>query len=376
MTYLDRLLGRDKPEAQVNVRDLPGLVKETMVATPQGTAMKEVVSPGPAWAIGISPLPTPMERHVPVDVKRNPSRVESAIALMNPFGWGGKSKGSVWGRREAAIRNRCNRELDRLQALEARAGKTTTLKLERQELKAQRAQEKREGARQSAEDRRLFKIGQRKTKAEDKKRATEDARRDRAERAEAATCERKDRARAAWESKHNKPHSESKAGKLAAMSNDDIIRGIRAKDESILGMVSAKRNPARVGLALQLLGIRGPGRGQVAGRRHSGVPPAGARSNPSAAEESETFHGTPRETLRAHGEDHVVLGTLDALTYRPPRGSQRGASQWIHESGDRGILQPKAGAKPKLIADAKTGRPEIWMGRSPMRFEPDRGLVA
>ena len=60
-------------------------VKNTMTPTPDGTAVKEVMPPVAAWALGAAPFPpTPAERHVPIDVdvhvKSNPEGRARAAA--------------------------------------------------------------------------------------------------------------------------------------------------------------------------------------------------------------------------------------------------------------------------------------------------------
>lgn len=39
-------------------------LKETLEPTPDGTQVREIMSPAPAWALGISPIPTAAERHI------------------------------------------------------------------------------------------------------------------------------------------------------------------------------------------------------------------------------------------------------------------------------------------------------------------------
>jgi hypothetical protein len=137
-------------------------------------------------------------------------------------------------------------------------------------------------------------------------------------------------------------------------------------------------NPSsRLAIALGQLGIAVAA--ALGGRRN---PQLGGATDPSARSESETFHGTTRGAARLSPaelrqadslpRDVVVLGTLESLAYKPPRGSSRGGAIWEHEAGDRGIFRSKGKGRSMLVADPRTGKVDIVGG--PMRFKPSVGL--
>ena len=91
-----------------------------------------------------------------------------------------------------------------------------------------------------------------------------------------------------------------------------------------------------------------------------------------AQRQSQTFHGRPHFTKRIAGREHVVLGTLEAVEYRAPDGSQR-AGLWRHAAGDRGKGKVPVKGRADVVADPKTGALEIDGG--PMKFQPEKGMV-
>lgn len=128
--------------------------------------------------------------------------------------------------------------------------------------------------------------------------------------------------------------------------------------------------------------------GQVRTRRNPRSSSQGKRRN-AAGNQLETarrmarqFHGTDRGhvvELEPHERQvsryGVVVGHVEAIEYQPLPGSQRAAATWRHESGDRGVGQPRAKHKPLLVVDPITKRPQIVAHRSPLRFSSRRGLV-
>ncbi len=132
--------------------------------------------------------------------------------------------------------------------------------------------------------------------------------------------------------------------------------------------------------------------------RHN--PPAGPRPAPRRAplaklsdSERRQLAAARRLSLEFHGNDRHVLeldpheramprfvveaGALEEFAYNPPADSKRDDNNAIysHESGDRGILAPKAKQKPRLAVDPRTRRPVIVPEKSPMRFDENRGFV-
>lgn len=118
------------------------------------------------------------------------------------------------------------------------------------------------------------------------------------------------------------------------------------------------------------------------------VSPKVVRMNPAspalvekAIEQSREFHGNPNAVVELNPKDReigplgVVMGKIEAITYAAPRGSERAGAPWEHATGDRGAWQPSAKNKPLLVADPATGRVHIIQDRSPMTFDPERGLV-
>ncbi len=116
------------------------------------------------------------------------------------------------------------------------------------------------------------------------------------------------------------------------------------------------------------------------------------RTNPSAIADrkalaaarrlSQQFHGTPGEVVELSARERkplpryvVSVGELKEFTYEPEPGSKRARFAWRHESGDRGLGQPKADAKPLVVVDPKTRRPAIVPHRSPMKLDGRRGFV-
>ena len=74
---------------------------------------------------------------------------------------------------------------------------------------------------------------------------------------------------------------------------------------------------------------------------------------------------------------HELIGWIESITYRPDEHSKRGKWDWEHASGDRGLPfgLGNSSERPLLVADPRTGRPAIVMGKSPMKLNPRRGLV-
>lgn len=91
--------------------------------------------------------------------------------------------------------------------------------------------------------------------------------------------------------------------------------------------------------------------------------------NPSAADDSQVFHGTPRFV---DGRD-MVLGRITEIDYEVPHGSQR-AGLWSHQTGDYGIWKGH-GPKPLLVEDPRTRRSQLKMAGSHMSFNPHLGLL-
>lgn len=85
---------------------------------------------------------------------------------------------------------------------------------------------------------------------------------------------------------------------------------------------------------------------------------------------SQAFHGEPNEVRG----DQVVLGTLEEVTYRAPRTSQR-AGLWTHNFGDFGVPFLHSKRRPLLVADARTGRVGIEQAGSPATFVDRAGIV-
>jgi len=94
-------------------------------------------------------------------------------------------------------------------------------------------------------------------------------------------------------------------------------------------------------------------------------------ANPTAAEASALFHGTPTKTR----DGKVVIGSLENVQYRAPAGSSRAGVTWDHAAGDRGMLRPRNRGRARLLADPNTGKVELDTRGSGMRFDPRRGLV-
>lgn len=96
------------------------------------------------------------------------------------------------------------------------------------------------------------------------------------------------------------------------------------------------------------------------------------RLNPTAAEASETFHGSPQYTRGGK----TVIGTVEEIVYRVPGGSKRAGSAWSHEAGDRGLgpLFRNRG-RATLLGDPNSGAVSIDSRGSGMKYEPERGLV-
>ena len=104
-------------------------------------------------------------------------------------------------------------------------------------------------------------------------------------------------------------------------------------------------------------------------------------ADPRLREMSQRFHGRPDQILHLDEDQrrpppvHVVkIGEERATVYRPPRGSERAGADWEHAAGDRGPLRRNASGRRILVADER-GRVYLVHGDSPMRFDPDRGLV-
>ena len=100
-----------------------------------------------------------------------------------------------------------------------------------------------------------------------------------------------------------------------------------------------------------------------------------ARRNPQrlrgARAASKRFHGSPRHVRTVDGEPKVVIGTLEEVVYRTPRGSRR-RGLWRHKAGDTGKGRPPKRGRAILVADAKSGDLDIEGG--PVEFKPDRGI--
>lgn len=119
-------------------------------------------------------------------------------------------------------------------------------------------------------------------------------------------------------------------------------------------------------------------------RRNPSLPAAARRQLEAARRLARKFHGkfggaqvvelSPTER-RPLSRFAVALGDLVDVTYGPDRKSTRGRNLWTHTSGDRGILKQRARNKPLLIVDPKTRRPALALNRSPMKLDPDHGLV-
>jgi hypothetical protein len=130
---------------------------------------------------------------------------------------------------------------------------------------------------------------------------------------------------------------------------------------------TAEFNPSRrFRLALDLLS---------GGRSHARSNPGCAvcLANPSAQDAAERFHGASGRGLTKGGK--VVLGEVESIRYRPAAASRRGGADWVHESGDFGLGPIRSRRRPLLVADPNTGKPQLDMSTSPMRFQPGRGLV-
>lgn len=100
-----------------------------------------------------------------------------------------------------------------------------------------------------------------------------------------------------------------------------------------------------------------------------------ARRNPGrlrgARAASQRFHGSPRHVTKVDGEEKVVIGTLEAIEYRTPRGSRR-RGLWRHKAGDIGRGKRALRGRAKVLADPDTGDLDIDGG--PVEFKPDRGI--
>lgn len=92
--------------------------------------------------------------------------------------------------------------------------------------------------------------------------------------------------------------------------------------------------------------------------------------NPSALQESTTFHGEPGEVRGGK----VVLGELESLEYRAPQNSQR-RGVWKHETNDYGLPVKLPGPKPLLVADPHTNKIQIDLAGSKMHFDPRLGIL-
>ncbi len=128
---------------------------------------------------------------------------------------------------------------------------------------------------------------------------------------------------------------------------------------------------------------------RAAGEGLSGQRKVKRRTNPTKANPelqaarrmSEEFHGTSSEVIALSDKERllpkyvVALGKMPALEYEPDRKSKQGNYRFVHESGDRGPLAPKSQKKPVLAVDPRTGRPVIVPMGSPMKLDPNRGLV-
>lgn len=96
---------------------------------------------------------------------------------------------------------------------------------------------------------------------------------------------------------------------------------------------------------------------------------------------SQKFHGNPNEVIELSNKERklpkyvVALGEMPALGYEPRQGSVRANTLYVHESGDRGLLQSKSKNRPVLAADPKTGRPLIIPMKAPVKFSSSKGLV-
>lgn len=139
---------------------------------------------------------------------------------------------------------------------------------------------------------------------------------------------------------------------------DELLHGL---SDDRLG----ERNP-RLVLAMDFL----EGRGEHA---RSNPSCTACRRNPSAMESAAQFHGRSGPGFTSGRK--VVLGELTRLNYRPPPGSDRGGSEWTHESGDRGLPFLKNRGRGRVLGDPNTGAVTVEMRGSGMRYEAGRGLV-
>jgi hypothetical protein len=96
------------------------------------------------------------------------------------------------------------------------------------------------------------------------------------------------------------------------------------------------------------------------------------RRNPScpACDASRQFHGTDRFTRGGK----VLVGDLESVVYRAPRGSSR-QGLWEHQAGDRGIPFLRNRKRARLVADPKSGKLELDTRGSGVRWSPNKGIV-
>jgi len=105
---------------------------------------------------------------------------------------------------------------------------------------------------------------------------------------------------------------------------------------------------------------------------------ARTRRNPSAEEDSATFHGEPGEVHhlsaaeRRMPKEAMVVGKAESITYRTPANSKR-AGLYVHRFGDGGLFAPDSTERPLLVE--KNGRINLIEGKSPARFSPRVGLL-
>ena len=100
-----------------------------------------------------------------------------------------------------------------------------------------------------------------------------------------------------------------------------------------------------------------------------------------AQADSETFHGTPSEVIRlseaercAPSAVQMVVGEIEALSYRTPAGTIRHDKIYDHEFGDGGILG-QSDKRPLLIEDPETHRIGIYRGDARTTFDPQAGIL-
>ena len=86
---------------------------------------------------------------------------------------------------------------------------------------------------------------------------------------------------------------------------------------------------------------------------------------------SQRFHGSPRHVKQVDGKPMVVVGTLEEIVYRTPRGSKR-RGLWRHKAGDVGRGRRELRGRATLVADPASGDLDIEGG--PVEFKPDRGI--